>query len=64
MKNKDIYGNFSWWINVSQYYQVGENFNGRRWRLSYDDDFIADFDHMPTMEECMKELTSWWNADI
>ena len=59
MKNKESYGNLSWWINVVQYYQIG-SFTGKRWRMSYDDDFIADFDHKPTMTECMEALIKWW----
>jgi hypothetical protein len=45
---KEVYGNLTWWINVHQYFQVGEHFTGKRWRLCYDDTFIADFDHEPS----------------
>jgi len=58
---REVYNNLPWWINVSKYFQVGEGFTGHRWRLSYDDTFIADFDHEPTMSECMKALMEWWN---
>jgi hypothetical protein len=60
MKNKEIYANHFWWINVTQYFQVGETFTGKRWRMCYDDDFIADFDHQPSMTECMEALVKWW----
>jgi hypothetical protein len=57
---REIYGRLPWWINVSKYFQVGESFTGHRWRMSYDDTFIADFDHEPTMNECMEALIRWW----
>lgn len=62
MPNKEAYGNLCWWINLSPYTQIGESFTGRRWRLSYDDTFIADFDHQPTMGECMEALIKWWGS--
>lgn len=61
MANKEYYANHPWWVRVTQYYQIGVTFTGKRWRMCYDDTFIADFDHEPTMAECMKSLMEWWD---
>lgn len=60
--NQEIYAKLPWWIGVHKYYQVGETFTGNRWRLCYDDTFIADFDHEPKMDECMDALIKWWSS--
>lgn len=59
---KETHAHLPWWVNVDRYYQVGESFTGPRWRMSYDDTFIADFDHNPTMAECMESLMRWWTS--
>lgn len=60
MTKQEIYGDLHWHVNVQKYYQIGKNCNGNRWRMSFDDTYIADFDHNPTMNECMDALINWW----
>jgi hypothetical protein len=57
MNNQDMYAKLDWRINVHEYYSA---MKGKRWRLSWDDDFIEDFDHKPNMAECMRALIKWW----
>jgi hypothetical protein len=58
MTVQEAYGKYSWCIQV---YSIVWVVAGKRWRMSYDDDFIAEFDHEPTMSECMDALIKWWN---
>lgn len=56
---KRIHGHLTWWVQVVQYTSAVQ---GKRWRMCYDDTAIADFDHEPTMNECMEALNRWWNS--
>lgn len=47
------------WLKVNQYTQIVNGDLQKRYRLEWDDDFIADFDHYPTVDEVLGPIEDY-----